>query len=223
MNTNANTKRILSWAVFIIIIALIVWGLIAAQNKAAREGQAILLPSDIATSTDHIRGSSIAPVTLVEYGDFECPACGAYHPLVEQVIAAEGPDALRFVFRNFPLSQHVNAVPGAQAAEAAGLQGKYWEMYNMLYEKQADWVNSTDPKSIFTDYAKSMGLDTAKFSTDYDSQAVKDKINNDYKGGANAGINSTPTFFINGTQITNPQSYDDFKKLIDDSVPKLNL
>lgn len=218
-----NTKRFFSWLAFIIIIALIVWGLIAAQNKAAREAQAILLPTDIATSTDHIRGSLTAPVTLVEYGDFQCPACAAYYPIVEKVLADEGPDAVRFVFRHFPLTQHPNGIPAGKASEAASNQGKFWEMYNVLYEKQSEWSTVTDAKTLFIGYAKSIGLDEKKFLADYDLPVLMSKITNDYKGGVKAGINSTPTFFINGKQIKNPQGYDDFKKLIDNALPKINI
>lgn len=225
MNTQGNTKRFFSWFVFIIIVALVIWGLVAAQQKAVREQAGAVLPTEI-VAADHIRGSTAGtstPVTLVEYGDFQCPACGSYYPIVERVIASTSPQTLRYVFRHFPLTQHANAVPAAKASEAAGKQGKFWEMYNILYQTQADWENAADAKTIFTGYAKTLGLDITKFSADFDSKAVMDIINNDYKGGAAAGINATPTFFINGKQITNPQSYDEFKKDIDNAVPKLSL
>jgi len=216
-------KRFFIWASFVAIIGLVVWGLIAAEKKANREAQNIILPTEISTTTDHIRGSSIAPVTLVEYGDFQCPACKTYHPIVEQVLKAKGPDAVRFVFRHYPLPQHGNAMPAAKAAEAAGVQGKFWEMYNMLYEKQSEWSGSSDAKSIFVGYAKEMGLDESKFLADYDSKELKEKITNQSKGGAKAGVNSTPTFLVNGKEIANPQSYDEFTKIIDDAIPKINI
>lgn len=222
MEQTSTAKRFFTWGIFIVIIALIVWGLIAAQQKASREEASLVLPDQI-VAMDHSRGSTEAPVMLVEYGDFQCPACGTYHPIVEQVVAAEGTDNLRFIFRHFPLPQHGNAMPAARASEAASIQGKFWEMYNMLYEKQKDWDSSSDPKTIFTAYAKEMGLDLVKFAADYDSDAVKNIINNNYKGGAKAGINSTPTFFVNGKKINGPASYEDFKKIIDDAVPKLTI
>lgn len=217
METTSNAKKFGSWIIFIVLIGLVIWGLVAAQQKSQREAASLVLPSEV-VATDHSRGSTIAPVTLVEYGDFQCPACGAYYPLVEQVVKEEGTDRLRFVFRHFPLSQHPNAVPAARASEAASIQGKFWEMYNLLYENQDSWATSTNPKPIFAEYAKQMGLDIAKFATDYDSQAVKDIIDNDYKGGAKGGVNSTPSYFVNGKQIVNPQSYDAFKKIIDDAA-----
>lgn len=221
--SKSSSSTVVSWIAFAAIVILVIWGLVAAQKKATREEKAVLLPTEIATSTDHIRGSTIAPVTMVEYGDFQCPACGLYHPIVEQVLASTSPDTLRFVFRHFPLTQHANAMSAAQAAEAAAAQGKFWEMHNMLYESQAEWEKVLDPKAIFTGYAQSMGLDVKKFADDYASKATKDKINNDYKGGMRAGINSTPTFFVNGVKIMNPQNYDAFKKLIDNAVPKIAL
>ncbi len=225
--TSNNSKRFWSWLAFALIIGLIIWGLIAAQQKADREGRAVLLPTEI-VATDHIRGGVVGttttPITLVEYGDFQCPACRTYHPIVEQVIASTSLETLRFVFRHFPLTTiHANAIPAARASEAASSQGKFWEMYNLLYDKQPDWETSSDAKTIFIRYAKDLGLNEKKFLEDYDSKAVMDTINNDYKGGIKAGINSTPTFFVNGAKINNPQSYDEFKKIIDDSIPKISF
>lgn len=217
METKSTGSRIFTWGAFIVIVALVVWGLIAAQQKASRDSANLVLPDQI-VATDHVQGSTIAPVTLVEYGDFQCPACEAYHPLIQQVIASTSPDTLRFVFRHFPLTQHANAMPAALASEAASLQGKFWEMYNMLYENQEAWESSTDAKTIFAGYAKDMGLDVIKFAADYDLDSTREKITLDYKGGLKAGINSTPSFFINGKKITSPQNYDAFKKLIDDAA-----
>lgn len=217
-----NTKRFFAWLSFIIIVGLVIWGLIAAEQKSSRESASALLPSQI-VAADHARGSETAPVTLVEYGDFQCPACKIYFPIVEKVVADYSSSTLRFVFRHFPLSQHPNAMPAAQASEAASIQGKFWEMYNMLYEKQADWENAKDAKTVFIGYAHSLGLDEKKFGEDYELQSIKDLIDMNYKGGAKAGINSTPTFFVNGKQIKSPQGYDEFKKIIDDTLPKISL
>ncbi len=206
-------KRIFTWGSFVVIIGLVVWGLIAAEKKANREGATLLLPDQI-VATDHIRGSETATVTLVEYGDFQCPACAYYHPLIEQLITSNSSTTLRFVFRHFPLTNHANAMPAAQSAEAAGKQGKFWEMYSMIYENQKAWESSTTAKNIFIGYAKELGLDEAKFMADYESDETKNKISNDHRGGLKAGVNSTPTFFVNGKKINNPQSYDEFKKAL---------
>lgn len=214
---NNTTKRFLTWGSFVLIIGLVIWGLIAAEKKANREGAGLLLPDQIAV-TDHIRGADTASVTLVEYGDFQCPACAYSYPLIEQLINSNSSTTLRFVPRHFPLAQHSNAISAAQSAEAAGKQGKFWEMYGMLYERQKAWETSTDgknsAKNIFIGYARELGLDEEKFLADFELQEIKDKIINDQKGGIKAGVNSTPTFFVNGKKINNPQSYDEFKKAV---------
>jgi protein-disulfide isomerase len=222
MDTTSNTKRFFTWGSFIIVVGLIIWGLIAAEQKAKREEAKLILPDQI-VATDHVKGSENAPVTLVEYGDFQCPACATYYPVVERVLAEEGGDKIRFVFRHFPLSQHANAMSAGMASEAAGAQGKFWEMYSMLYEKQKDWENAKDSKIIFMKYAEDLKLDMVKFSEDFESQDFKNRINNDYKGGAKAGVNSTPTFFVNGKKINSGASYDELKKIINDAVPKISL
>ena len=170
------------------------------------------------TSTDWTRGDATAKVSLIEYGDFQCPACGAYEPLMQQLTSEYG-DRVLFVFRNFPLYQiHQDAMIGAQAAEAAGLQGKYWQMHDLLYSKQAEWsVASADTvvSKYFDTYAASIGLSTAKFDADINSAIVKEKVQHDLDTGNAAKIDHTPTFFINLTQIPNPTSYADFKTVID--------
>lgn len=215
-----NTKRILNWSIFIIIIGLIVWGMIAASNKASRENSSLPLPNVI-SENDWVTGNASSSVILVEYSDFQCPACAAYFPLVERIVE-ESSTTIKFVYRHFPLSQHVNAVPAAQAAEAAGKQGKFWEMYKLLFTNHDNWENSKDVKTIFKEYASTLGLDMVKYEEDVNSKFVIDKINSDLKSGTKAGINSTPTFYLNGQKINNPQGDDDFKKLIDDAVqPKI--
>ena len=208
-------KRIATWGSFLLIIILIVWGMIAAANKAERES-AGLAPVDGVTATDWVVGTTTAPVTIVEYSDFQCPACASYFPVVEQLLKEKG-DAVQFVYRHFPLSQHPHAVPASQAAEAAGDQGKFWEMYRMIFETQTEWEALTDAKPVFAGYAKKIGLDMAKYVIDVESKENLDKINGDVKSGLKAGVNSTPTFYLNGKKVI-PQNYDDFKKLIDDAA-----
>ncbi len=213
-------NRFFTWASFVIVIGLIVWGLIAADNKAMRE-EANLLPVDTLGELDHSRGYALAPVTLIEYGDFQCPACSVYHPIVEKLIATTATNTLRFAFRHFPLAQHANANAAAQAFEAA--ESKMWEMYDMLYVNQKEWESSKDPKSIFVGYAKSLGIDEKTFLEKFDLKDIKEKIQSDYKSGIKAGVTATPTFFVNGKKIQNPQNYDEFKKIIDDAIPKITL
>ncbi len=208
-----NTKRIYTWGAFVLIIGLITWGMIAAAKKADKEN-ANIAPSDKVTAEDWVRGNASSTVTVVEYSDFQCPSCGQYYPLVEKVFA-ENSNKFQYVYRHFPLPQHPNAIPAAKAVEAAGNQGKFWQMYDLLFTTQADWATTTDAKAFFAGYAKKLNLDLEKFSTDFDSPEVATRIDNDYKSGVRAGVSSTPSFYVNGKKITPPQSYDEFKNIIE--------
>ncbi|HEY9583621.1 MAG TPA: thioredoxin domain-containing protein [Candidatus Paceibacterota bacterium] len=208
-----NTKRILSWGGFVIVVGLIVWGLIVAANKAEREGNAVASVDEV-TSSDWVKGATSSAVTLIEYSDFQCPACGSYFPVVERLLL-ENPQ-VRFVYRHFPLQQHVNAFAASQASEAAGEQGKFWEMHETLFTNQTAWEISKTVKTIFEGYAQDLGLDMDKFKNDYSSKEISDKINTDLKSGLKAGINSTPTFYLNGKKIQQ-NGYEEFKKLISDA------
>lgn len=161
---------------------------------------------------DHVKGSDNASVTLVEYGDYECPACAAYAPLVAQA-AEKFPEDLRIVYRHSPIPGHVSSVPAAYAAEAAAIQGKFWEMSDLLFTAQRDWMNQDDPQGKFEGYAQSLELDVEKFKQDYVSQSVMDKVVRDAKTAQDSGVNATPTFFINGVQLEklpgSPQAFFD--------------
>lgn len=208
-----NTKRISIWAIFIIVVGLIIWGLVAAEKKAStRTTATVTLPEEI-ISADWITGSTTSATTLVEYGDFQCPACGAFHSIVKKLIEEKG-DKFRLIFRHFPLAQHPNAIPSALAAEAAGQQGKFWEMYDLLYINQAEWSDVPNPASIFLGYAKKIGLSEAQFNLDMKSDVLKEKITTQAKVGSKAGISYTPSFFLNGTLVNNPGSYEEFVSLI---------
>lgn len=212
-----NIKRIIFWSWFLIVIALIVWGMIAVNKKTNNGFRSLPIP-DI-TSSDWIKGNATSTVTVVEYSDFQCPACAAYFPLVKRIVL-ENINNIRFVYRHFPLSQHQNALPASYASEAAGKQGKFWEMYDLIFTNHDIWENSTTSREIFTEYAQKLGLDMNKYSIDVDSKEIKDKIDLDMNGGLKAKIDSTPSFYINGNKIQNPQSYEEFKKLIDEAIKK---
>lgn len=154
----------------------------------------------VVKESDEIRGNPDAKLTLIEYGDFECPACAVYSDLVEKVFN-EHPNDLRTVFRHFPLPTHKNAVLAARAVEAAGRQEKFWEMHDILYQKQSDWVDEKSPLDKFKEYAQSLSLDGQKFLADYNSKEIKDKINSDQAEGYKLKITSTPTFYLNGKLI----------------------
>lgn len=171
--------------------------------------------------TDWAKGKVDAPVTLVEYGDFQCPACADYYALVKR-LTQEYPDNLRAVYRHFPLTSiHPKAYDASLASEAAGMQGKFWEMHDLLFEKQTDWANVSNHKEKFVEYAKELGLDEAKFKQDLDSNVVKEKINSQISSASSLRLNSTPTFFLNGEKIE-PRSYDDFKNAVEEELKENN-
>ena len=169
-------------------------------------------------SDDYIVGPADAPVTLIEYLDFECEACGAYFPLVKQ-LEKDFPNDLRVVRRYFPLPGHRNGFPAALAVEAAARQGKYDEMHDLLFTEQKNWGEKQAPTpQVFEGYAQQLGLDMEKFKQDVMSQAVAARVQRDVDSGRELGNSGTPTFFLNGEKIQNPQGYEPFKALIQANI-----
>ncbi len=172
-------------------------------------------------SMDHTKGSTEPIVTLIEYADFQCPACASYNFIVNQLVQ-EFKDKMQVVYRHFPLSSiHRHAQIAAQAAEAAGDQGYFWEFVNILYERQNEWSNTRDPRNLFMDYARELTLNVEQFNKYMNSDEAKKKVRADYESGLAAGIDSTPTFYINGDKVVNPKGLEPFRqlvqKIIDDS------
>ena len=212
---NSTAKRLLFWIALIIIIIGIVWGLIAAADKDGSGGSHSL--STPISSTDWTKGSSTAPVTIVEYADFQCPACQAYSPVINQLLTDEGTTTF-FVYRYFPLTQHPHAIITASAAEAAGMQGKFWEMHDMLFANHSEWEDTLDPHTILIGYAKKIGLNVDQFKKDLDSDTVKARVLESLHDAQTQKLMYTPTIFINGIRVQNPQNLDAFKKLIDAAI-----
>lgn len=176
------------------------------------------LPAVEVTQTDHVRGNPTAKATLVEFADFQCPACAAYQGLIERVLAENSSD-VKLVFRNFPLIQiHPNALIAAKAAEAAALQGKFWEMHDTLYLKQQEWSTSPNVKSVLVGYAGALKLNTKQFEADLTSEAIEKKIMAEYQEAMRLKVPGTPTFFLNGKMIESPRSVEEFTQLIKDAV-----
>ena len=149
----------------------------------------------------HVLGPPNAPVRLEEFGDFECPPCGMFHPILQQMHAEFG-DKLAITFREFPLvPTHQHALAAASAAEAAGLQNKFWEMHDLLYEHQNDWKKEFDVRPIFESYAKQIGLDIERYQRDMNGDLVAQRIFADGKRGHSLGVKGTPTVFINGREV----------------------
>lgn len=165
--------------------------------------------SSLARSSSHVVGPNAAKVTVVEFSDFQCPACKEAEPVVEQA-REKYKDQARFVYREFPLPSHQFGFIAAQAAEAAGLQGKFWEMHDKLFQISPDLS-----RDKLTEAAKALGLDVNKFTADLDSDQVRQIVLNDQSDGNNVGIEATPTFFINGTKFTGGLTLSQFQAEID--------
>ena len=162
------------------------------------------------SDADHVLGPPNAPVTLVEYGDYECAYCAGAHDVVGRLLA-QIQRTLRFVFRNFPMSAvHPHAMDAARAAEAAGLQGQFWPMHDTLFENQ----DRLDRRSL-VNYAAALGLNAKRFSADFGSPVVEQRIENDFYGGVRSGVNGTPTFFINGWRFDGTLSYEALRRAVE--------
>lgn len=224
------TKR--SWIIFVGIVV----GLLAVLIIASRSNQALVDVSGVdvfATQTpnekngsigDNVYGNPEGKVVIIEYGDFQCPGCGQAHAIIKPYLE-EQKGNVKFIFRNYPIvNAHPNARAAASAAEAAGLQGKYWEMHNKLYDNQSDWsyLNANSRTDKFVDYAKSLGLDGDKFKADMTSEAINNKVNYDFAMAKKQGVDGTPTFFIDG-KLVDPKittDSDKFKQFIQEKIDK---
>src|SRR5882724_12015118 len=190
----------------IVVAAAFMFGGNASSSKPtvtiSSTQQKLLIKND--SHKKEVKGTK---VTLVEFGDFECPACGAAYPIVTQLLN-DYKGKITFVFRNYPLPVHPNAPIAAEAAEA---QGMFFEMYDALYTNQKDWGESTKPMDYFMKYAKNIGLDENKFKNDVESKKFASKIQADVTDGNALNVSATPTFYLNGQQIVGGLPYDQFK------------
>ena len=161
------------------------------------------LAPPVSNKRDHIQGPDTVPATLVEFGDYECPYCGQAYPIIKEIQKYLG-NNLRFVFRNFPLTQiHPHAQHAAEAAEAAGAQNKFWEMHDYLYEHQ----QSLDDKNL-EKYAGILGLGMVKFKNDFYKHVYASRVREDFLSGVRSGVNGTPSFFLNGIHYNNSWDYE---------------
>jgi protein-disulfide isomerase len=197
-------KRYLPF-VIVAVVALATIGSGAMLYRAKRphvqsipEDKTLSAKSD--TESPHIRGNPDAPVTLEEYGDFQCPPCGMFAAFLSQ-LEKEYDSRLRVVFRNFPLALHEHAREAALAAEAAGLQGRFWEMHDVLYREQDTWSKAPNVRELFESYAGTIGLDLNKFKKDMDGEKARARVDADRQRGESLGINITPTLFINNQPL----------------------
>ncbi|OGV96028.1 hypothetical protein A2W24_02980 [Microgenomates group bacterium RBG_16_45_19] len=176
-------------------------------------------PVNQVLETDWYQGNKAAAVVIVEYSDFQCPACRLYSPLIEQLTQLY-PDQLAVVYRHFPLKEiHPRANLAAQAAEAAGKQGKFWEMNHLLFERQEEWAESGQASKIMMGYAQELGLNSDQFKQDLNSKAVKGLVKADYLSALANRLNGTPSFFVNGSRIENPQGLAAFQAVLEPLLP----
>jgi protein-disulfide isomerase len=217
-----NGKATVWFAVGFVVIATVVIIVAAVVSSGSLGGAPSSdTPAPAIAAGDWTRGPKDAKVTLIEYGDFQCPACATYETLVKSVLEAY-PNDVVFVFRNFPIyTKHPNGGISAQAAEAAGLQGKYWEMHDILYEKQQEWSYVATNRVVadkFDSYARTIGLDLDKFHQDMNSDQVLKKIKGDVDNANSIGVGSTPSFYVNLKPIQSPASLEEFKSIIDNAL-----
>lgn len=161
-------------------------------------------------------GSPTAEVTVEEFADYQCPTCASVHPRMKELTGFYG-NRIKFIYRSYPLTQiHKNAFPAAVAAEAAGMQGKFWAMQDQLFNNQQEWSNSAEPQKLFEGYAEKIGLDIPKFQSDVVGMAAKQRVEADLARARSAGIDGTPTIFINGKKLApNQMDFETMRGIID--------
>jgi len=214
-------KRFWGILIAIVLIFVVIFSVSNGKNKSTS--------STNNTPTNHTQGQDKDKVTLLEYGDYECPYCAEYYPIVSEVVNAYLP-YITFQFRNLPLTTiHPNAFAGARAAEAAGQLGQFWAMNKILYEegaayyasneKNASWINSSNPLTYFDQFASQLGLSVAQFDSAYNSSTVNNLINSDVTAFAATGAQeATPTFFLNGKQVQPTATFASFQSAINSAI-----
>jgi protein-disulfide isomerase len=214
-----GAKRVIPFVIIGAVLAAVIVAVVLMSRRAADDGAAGPQAAANAASSSqpnanaaprqpappgapdpYARGGRSASVTLEEFSDFQCPACGNLEPGLRSVMKDYG-ERVRLVFRNFPLPMHRYAFQAARAAEAAGLQGKFWEMHDMIYDNQKEWSEAMEPRVQFDGYATRLGLDVQKFKADMERQDLADRIKADVLRGNALNVRGTPTVFLNGREL----------------------
>lgn len=212
-------NKIVFWGVVVFVLAGSAAALISVVGNSDRYPVPDL---DGITETDQTKGNENADVVLVEYSDFECPACETYYPIIKELVDEFG-DEMLFVYRHFPLSTiHANAEPAARVSEAAGRQGMFWEMHDLIFEFQHEWRENRGAEEFFFSLAEGLELDMERFEEDYNSSEIRRKVSADYGSGLRAGVQGTPTFFLNGARIQNPRNHQEFREIIKAEIDAQN-
>jgi protein-disulfide isomerase len=223
-----NMKRLIPLVIIVVVLASAltfgVWSIRSHGNNAAAvpsEPQVVESKPGAGAEPPHVKGPEDATVVLEEFGDFECPACAKFEP-VWQSLESDYGKKIRFIFRHFPLPLHKRALLAAYASEAAGVQGKFWEMHDKLFEHREQWSKSTEPEalSLTESFAKDLGLDVERFKQDRQSDPVRNRVKLDFQRGKSLKIKATPTLYLNGVEVPYSQikTVAEFRKILDDSL-----
>jgi protein-disulfide isomerase len=219
-------KRLVPVAIIIAVLIVALGGVLMLLKSPEPTNVSQLPPLTTAPPTQapvpdtvpiHFKGRMDAPVRLEEFGDYQCPPCGQFHPIAQRVIETYG-DRVRFSFRNLPLDNiHKHAREAARAAEAAGQQGKFWEMHDLLYERQGEWSKADAVRPLFVRYAQELGLDASRFAQDMDGAVAGMRVAQDQELASLRNVTGTPTLFLNGRVVSFEQTmdYDKLRALID--------
>ncbi len=213
-NNNSGTPLLIIGAVFLLVLIGGWWFYTSSKSKpnpiakntaantqASQSAAEIYANSPPGAQPPHILGSQTSPVIVEEFADYQCPTCSVKYPVLKQIASIYN-NRIKFIFRNFPLVQmHPKAYDAAVAAEAAGLQNKFWDMQNLLFTKQAEWSASTDHRKLFTDYAQQIGLDMPKFQSDIVGLPAKQRVDSDLQRAQGLRVNSTPSVYVNGLLV----------------------
>jgi protein-disulfide isomerase len=213
-------KRFLPFVIVAAVALITVGGgaLLYRARLAALRAVPKSLTAEEKAELGHLRGDVKAPVTIEEFGDFQCPPCGTLASDMQKLEKLYGP-RLRVIFRQYPLAIHNHALEAALASEAAGLQDHFWEMHDLLYREQAIWSKLPDAVALFNGYAGTLGLDLERFKRDMQSPEAKARIAADQKRATSLGVNSTPTLFLNGTKLEfSSVNLAGLSKLIDEAT-----
>ncbi|MDO8626130.1 MAG: thioredoxin domain-containing protein [Candidatus Magasanikbacteria bacterium] len=219
-----SKQRALVWGTVVVVVAGVLYGLIKlsaslpdAPSAPLNSGESVAaLPPVL--NTENILGNLAASTTFIEYSDFQCPACANAEPFVKDLIS-EFQTEVRFVYRYFPLPSHKFGQLSAEVAEAAARQGKFWEMHDKLFATQQAWSNSNNARAMFTGFAQELGLNMDRFNKDLTSAEVKSTVLAQLRGGEASGVNSTPSFFLNGRKLE-LRSFNDLRTAVQEALNK---
>ena len=212
---STETKFFLGVGIITLIIIIVGVLFLGNKNPKQQEFQSTVDQNILLANTRNSIGDPNAPIKIVEFADLQCSACAVAEPIIKEVIE-KNKDKVYFVYRHYPLSNHKNSRLAAKATESAASQGKFWEMQDLIFKNQSEWAEGPKAQEIFENYSKQLGLDVEKFKQDLDK--FNNQINQDYADGNKLGVDSTPTFFINGQKSTGSMSYEQFQKLINQAA-----